>query len=84
MTILLSILEVVFEIVIPLCMSDLIDFGIEAGAMNVVWKYGVILLMLAVLELGTGFLCAWVGAKASVGFAANLREDTVCSISAFG
>ncbi len=83
LTILLSILEVVFEIVIPLCMSDLIDFGIEAGAMNVVWKYGVILLMLAVLELGTGFLCAWVGAKASVGFAANLREDMYDNVQTF-
>ena len=40
-TVLLSALEVVFEIVIPLFMSNLIDFGIEGGSMAAVWKFGV-------------------------------------------
>lgn len=39
-TVLLSALEVVFEIVIPLFMSNLIDFGIEGGSMAAVWKFG--------------------------------------------
>ncbi len=43
-TVLLSALEVVFEIVIPLFMSNLIDFGIEGGSMAAVWKFGAFLL----------------------------------------
>lgn len=39
-TIFLSMIEVVFEIIIPLCMSNLIDLGIEGGKMVNVWKYG--------------------------------------------
>ena len=43
-TIFFSAFEVVFEIVIPLCMSGLIDNGIEGGVMSMVWKYGLALL----------------------------------------
>ena len=45
-TVLFSALEVVFEIVIPLFMSNLIDFGIEGGSMAAVWKFGAFLLLL--------------------------------------
>ena len=45
LTMILATLEVVFEIVIPLTMSDLIDFGVEKGEMNVVIKYGIALLI---------------------------------------
>ena len=41
--VLLTITEVVFEIIIPSCMAYLIDFEIEAGAMQTVFKYGVAL-----------------------------------------
>ena len=74
-TVLLSALEVVFEIVIPLYMSNLIDFGIEGGSMAAVWKFGAFLLLLAAFQLATGVLAARIAARASVGFGANLRED---------
>lgn len=57
-TVLLSALEVVFEIVIPLYMSNLIDFGIEGGSMAAVWKFGAFLLLLAAFQLATGVLAA--------------------------
>lgn len=82
-TILLSMLEVVFEIVIPLCMSNLIDFGIEEGEMPVVVRYGVYLLIFAVLQLITGVSSAILGAKASSGFSANLRQDMYDRIQTF-
>ena len=53
-TIFFSTFEVVFEIVIPLCMSGLIDNGIEGGVMSMVWKYGLALLFLAVFQMVTG------------------------------
>lgn len=79
----LAVLEVVFEIIIPLCMSNLIDFGIEEGAMNVVVKYGSWLLMFAILQLITGFLSARIAAKASAGYAANLRQDIYDNVQTF-
>jgi len=82
-TIALSIIEVVFEIIIPLCMSNLIDFGIEKESMSQVIKYGIILAAFAAMELITGVLSAHIGAKASVGFAANLRQDMYDNVQTF-
>ena len=48
--ILLSVLEVAFEIFIPLCMADLIDFEIENGNMTQVWKYGIALILFALMH----------------------------------
>ncbi|MGN0506163.1 MAG: ABC transporter ATP-binding protein [Lachnospiraceae bacterium] len=82
-TILLSVFEVVFEIVIPLCMSNLIDFGIEEGKMKPVVYYGVWLLVFALLQLATGVAAARIAARASAGFAANLREDMYNNVQTF-
>lgn len=82
-TILLSMLEVVFEIVIPLCMSNLIDFGIEEGNMSAVSHYGVYLLILALLQMVTGMSAAIFGARSSSGFSANLRQDMYDRIQTF-
>ena len=82
-TVLLSILEVVFEIVIPLCMANLIDYGIEGGTMSTVSKYGLFLLLAALLQLLTGIASAHIGAKAATGFAANLRQDMYDRVQTF-
>lgn len=74
-TVLLSIAEASFEILIPLCMAELIDKGIEQGEMSNVIKLGAVLLIFAALQLLTGILSARIAAKTSVGFAANLRLD---------
>ena len=83
LTILCSVLEVVFEIVIPLYMSNLIDYGIEPGEQNVVLRYGVLLLTFALMQLLTGVLSARWGAAASVGYAANLRKDMYENVQTF-
>ena len=75
LTILLSVLEAAFEILIPLRMADLIDQGIDLGNMAAVWKFGIAILIFAALQLLTGVLSAHVAAKTSVGFSANLRQD---------
>lgn len=74
-TVFCSMAEVLFEIVIPICMSNLLDKGIQSGDMSAVWRYGAELLGLAALAMTTGILAARIGARASVGLAANLRED---------
>ena len=83
LTILCSVLEVVFEIVIPLYMSNLIDYGIEPGEQNVVLRYGVLLLTFALMQLLTGVLSARWGAAASVGYPANLRKDMYENVQTF-
>ena len=83
LTILCSVLEVVFEIVIPLYMSNLIDYGIEPGEQNVVLRYGVLLLTFALMQLLTGVLSARWGAAASVEYAANLRKDMYENVQTF-
>lgn len=83
LTVLLSIFEVIFEIVIPLCMAELIDRGVEGGTMGMVWKYGIALLIFALLQLATGMVSAHVGARASAGFAANLRQDMYDRVQTF-
>ncbi|MGN0771504.1 MAG: ABC transporter ATP-binding protein [Christensenellales bacterium] len=82
-TIMLSIMEAAFEILIPLCMAKVIDVGIELGDMSAVWKYGAILLALACLQLLTGILSAHIGAKTAVGFCANLRQDMYDNVQTF-
>lgn len=82
-TILLSVLEVVFEILIPLCMSGLIDYGVDVGDMGAVWRYGMFLLMFALLQLITGVLAAHIAARAAVGFSANLRQDMYDNVQTF-
>lgn len=82
-TILLSVLEAAFEILIPLYMADLIDKGIDQGNMPAVWKFGIAILIFAALQLLTGVLSAHVAARTSVGFSANLRQDMYDNVQTF-
>ena len=83
LTILLSVLEAAFEILIPLRMADLIDQGIDLGNMAAVWKFGIAILIFAALQLLTGVLSAHIAAKTSVGFSANLRQDMYDNVQTF-
>ena len=83
LTMILSMLEVLFEILIPLCMAEIIDIGIEKGNMSAVVKYSIALAFLALLELVTGMLSAKTAARASAGLAANLREDMYDNVQTF-
>lgn len=82
-TVFCSMAEVVFEIVIPICMSNLLDKGIQSGDMSAVWRYGAELLGLAALAMTTGILAARIGARSSVGLAANLREGMYRNVQTF-
>lgn len=83
LTICLSVLEAAFEIIIPLCMSGLIDYGVEQGNMGQVWKYGLVLIVFAILQLATGVASSQICAKSSAGFCANLRQDMYDNIQTF-
>ena len=75
--------EVVFEIMIPLYTADLID-AIKAGAdLDEILPTGGILALMAVISLGFGAAAGLTCAKASVGFAKNLRKDMFYNIQTF-
>ena len=83
LTPLFVVLEVVMEVVIPTIMALLIDRGIDGKNVGEIWKYGVILLACAMLALVFGALAGTFAARASTGFARNLRHDMFYSVQDF-
>lgn len=67
--------EVILEVIIPMLMAKLIDFGIEAGNMQYILQMGLALVICCILSLTLGALSGKYAAVASAGFAKNLRED---------
>lgn len=76
-------LEVIMEVLIPLEMSNMIDFGINAGNMAYVTKSGVKLIIFALLAILCGNLAGRCCAIASSGFARNVRHDMYYNIQNF-
>lgn len=77
------IVEVVLEVLIPYFMAGIIDIGISGGNMPYIYKMGVFLLIAALVSLSAGFLSGKYAAKASAGFAKNLRVDQFRNIQKF-
>ena len=76
-------LEVLMEVMIPFTTASLIDKGINAGDMSAVWKYGLIMLVLAFFSLFCGVMSGKYSAEASTGFAANVRDKMYKKIQTF-
>ena len=71
------------EVLIPLVMAKLYDFGIEQQNMTVVVQQSVLLMLLAVISLGFGCASADLASKAATGFAKNLRHDMYYRVQEF-
>lgn len=76
-------IEVIMEVLIPYLMAILVDQGIENGDMKVIWIYGFIMLIAAIISLIAGALSGKHAAFASSGFAKNLREAEYNNIQNF-
>ena len=68
-------LEVVMEVIIPLLMAMLIDYGIDGKDLGYIWRMGIFLVVSAMISLLFGALSGKFAASASAGFAKNLRKD---------
>ncbi|MBQ2099950.1 MAG: ABC transporter ATP-binding protein [Lachnospiraceae bacterium] len=77
------ILEVLMETLIPLLMGSIINEGIEAGNMTHIYLMGGAMLIAAVVGLYAGAMGGKYGARASTGFAKNLREAMFTRIQGF-
>ena len=69
------ILEVVIEVIIPLLMAQIIDVGIQNGDVKYILEIGGLLIVSAILSLTFGMLSGRFAAKASAGYAKNLRKE---------
>lgn len=76
-------LEVVMEVIIPILMANLIDYGIDEGNINVILKMGTALVLSTLISLVFGALAGKYAAKASAGYAKNLRKDMYYAVQDF-
>ena len=79
----LTALEVVMEILLPFVTAIIIDQGLEAGNLPVVYRYGILMVAMAFLSLIFGALAGRKAARASSGLAANLREAIYANVQTF-
>ena len=77
------ILEVIVETIIPFLMSSMIDDGINKGDMQHILITGGYMGALALTGLFAGMMGGIYGAKASAGFARNLRRSMFANIQSF-
>ena len=79
----LTALEVVMEILMPFVTAIIIDRGLQANNLSVVYRYGLLMVIMAFLSLTFGALAGKNAAGASAGLAANLREAIYANIQTF-
>ncbi|WP_349670823.1 ABC transporter ATP-binding protein [Lacrimispora sp.] len=75
-------LEIILECLLPLVMANLIDKMTGSSLIPII-RYGVILIIMAMLSLFFGYMSGRIGATASCGFAKNLRQDVFYKIQDF-
>lgn len=83
LTPLFMLMEVAMEMIIPLMMASIIDDGVEAGNIRHIYTMGIWMVVAACISLGAGVLGGKFGARASTGFARNLRKAMYDNIQTF-
>ena len=71
---LFKLLEAFFELMVPLVMANIIDYGISNRNMSYIGKMGLLLLLLGVVGLASSITAQFFAAKAAVGFSTKLRQ----------
>lgn len=71
---LFKLLEAFFELLVPLVMANIIDYGISNRNMGYIGKMGLLLLLLGVVGLASSITAQFFAAKAAVGFSTLLRQ----------
>ena len=77
------ILEVIMEMIIPFLMASIIDDGVEKGDISHIYTVGACMVVVAAVGLFAGVMGGKYGAKASTGFARNLRKAMYDNIQTF-
>ena len=77
------IAEVLLEISIPVLMSRIVDIGIPRQDLAYIVKIGLLMVLMAILGMFAGALSSRLAAKASMGFASELRNGLFKSVQSF-
>ncbi|KRN28710.1 ABC-type multidrug transport system, ATPase and permease [Lactobacillus selangorensis] len=75
--------EALVETLIPFLMANIIDDGITPGNLNYILRWGIVLIFLALISLGSGAGASWFSSVAGAKFARNLRHDLYYQIQDF-
>ena len=81
--IIMAALEILMEILMPFITALIIDQGLEAANLNLVYRYGILMVVMALLSLVFGSLAGKCAASASAGLSANLRQAIYNNIQTF-
>ena len=81
--IIMAALEILMEILMPFITAIIIDHGLEAANLSVVYRYGILMVVMALLSLVFGSLAGKCAASASAGLSANLRQAIYNNIQTF-
>ena len=79
----LTALDVVMEILLPFITAIIIDDGLKQSNLPVVIRYGLLMIVMSIISLCFGALAGKFAANASAGFAANLREAIYNNVQTF-
>ncbi|SHK17869.1 ABC transporter ATP-binding protein [Hespellia stercorisuis] len=77
------IMEVIMEIIIPILMASIIDNGVEKSNISHVWTMGALMVAIAMISMFCGVMSGKYAARASSGFAKNLRKAMYENIQTF-
>lgn len=77
------IVEVAMEMSLPFLMAAIIDQGVTTGDMDQILKYGGLMILVSLISLTAGIVGGHFGAKASAGFAKNLRKGVFDQVQSF-
>ena len=75
--------EVILEVIIPILMAYIIDEGVEMSNLPLIWRTGIVLVVLVIFSMGCGMLSGKFAADASAGFAKNLRQRMFHNVQDF-
>lgn len=78
-----TMLEVIMEVLLPFITALIIDNGLEKSDMSAIIRYGVLMLVMALISLFSGAMAGKCAASASSGFACNLRESMYVRIQEY-
>ena len=78
-----KLLEALMDLIVPLVIADIIDQGITASGHDILIRDFIFLIVLAVAGMGFSFVAQYFAAKASIGFASDLRQSLFDHISTF-
>lgn len=75
--------EAFFELLVPLVVANIIDYGIARGDKEYIWKMGGVLFLLAFVGYCCALVCQYFASKTSQGFGTYLRNDMFKAMNAY-